>query len=170
MASHARFGRTPRNAVMYGAPGIAYIYLVYGMHDCLNVVTEPDGQAGAVLIRAVEPIEGVTAMRAARLAHALRLVRMEAAGERAATRIEALPTVRLAGGPGLVCAAFGISRAATGTDLVDPRSALRIERGRPPLRVVTTARVGIDYAPQPWRGMPWRFFDPDSPVGLSGSV
>ncbi|HLA16464.1 MAG TPA: DNA-3-methyladenine glycosylase, partial [Candidatus Limnocylindrales bacterium] len=66
-ASHARFGRTERNAVMYGPPGIAYVYLVYGMHDCLNVVTEPAGRPAAVLIRSVEPIEGMADMRRSRL-------------------------------------------------------------------------------------------------------
>jgi DNA-3-methyladenine glycosylase len=62
-ASHARFGRTARNAVMYGPAGIAYVYLVYGMYDCLNIVAEVAGRPAAVLIRAVEPIEGLDAMR-----------------------------------------------------------------------------------------------------------
>src|SRR5690349_12389402 len=58
-ASHARFGTTDRNRVMYGPPGRAYVYLVYGMHDCLNIVTEPEGSPAALLVRAVAPIDGV---------------------------------------------------------------------------------------------------------------
>ena len=65
-ASHARFGPTDRNRVMYGPAGVAYVYLVYGMHHCLNVVTEPAGRPAALLVRAVEPLEGIDAMRAAR--------------------------------------------------------------------------------------------------------
>jgi DNA-3-methyladenine glycosylase len=163
-ASHARFGRTARNAVMFGPPGIAYVYLVYGMHECLNVVTEPDGRAAAVLIRAVEPVGGVARMRAARLAHALRVASTDAARERARTRIAAIPAARLTAGPGLLAAAFSISRAQTGTDLLDPGSPLRLEAGDSPARIMQTPRIGIGYAAEPWRSMPWRFIDPDSPA------
>lgn len=161
-ASHARAGRTARNSVMFGPPGIAYVYLVYGMYECLNVVTEGDGRPAAVLIRALEPVEGAAAMREARLAHALRLARTDEARARAEARIGALAPARLASGPGLVGAAYGISRRHTGTDLLDPRAALRIEIARPVARITQTVRIGIDYAPEPWRSHPWRFFDADS--------
>ncbi len=164
-ASHARFGRTSRNAVMFGPPGIAYVYLVYGMYECLNVVTEPVGRAAAVLIRAVEPVSGEAAMRGARLAHALRRAKEPEARRRAEARLTALPGARLAAGPGLAAAAFGITRAETGTDLLDPGSSLRIERGEPSPRIAQTGRIGIAYAAEPWRSLPWRFIDPDSPAG-----
>ena len=147
---------------MFGPPGVAYVYLVYGMYECLNVVTEPDGRAAAVLIRAVEPVEGEAAMRAARLAHALRRARTDGTRERAANRLRALAPARLAAGPGLVAAAFDISRAETGTDLLDPASTLRLEPGRPAARVVATPRIGIGYAPEPWRSQSWRLIDADS--------
>jgi DNA-3-methyladenine glycosylase len=164
LASHARFGRTARNGVMFGPPGIAYVYLVYGMYECLNVVTEPEGRAAAVLIRAVEPVEGEAAMRQARLAHALRRARDGDARERAAKRLGTLAPARLASGPGLVAAAFDITRAETGADLLDPGASLRLEAGRPPARIAATPRVGIGYAPEPWRSRSWRFVDANSPA------
>jgi DNA-3-methyladenine glycosylase len=168
LASHARFGRTGRNAVMYGPAGIAYVYLVYGMYDCLNVVTEPEGRPAAVLIRAVEPVEGAAAMRQARLARARRRGPPPGDPELRLRRLEDLPEARLASGPGLVAVAFDISRAHTGMDLLDPTAALRIETGRPPAEVAATPRVGIGYAAEPWRSRPWRFLDPTSPA-VSGS-
>jgi DNA-3-methyladenine glycosylase len=155
LASHARFGCTKRNAVMFGPPGVAYVYLVYGMHHCLNVVTEPDGMPAALLVRAVEPIAGVDEMRAARLRFA---------AERSRARIEVMPAARLAAGPALVCAAFSIDRADDGVDLCDATSELRLEIAAdddPPI-VQTGPRIGIDYAPEPWRGRPWRYFVPGS--------
>ena len=166
LASHARFGRTARNAVMFGPPGIAYVYLVYGMYECLNVVTGPAGSPAAVLIRAVEPVDAIAAeaMRAARLGWWTRHRRgVDAAeGERQRARLEATPDARLARGPGLVTAAFDITRADTGTNLVDPGAALRIEAGPAPARVIETPRIGIGYAAEPWRSLPWRLFDADS--------
>jgi DNA-3-methyladenine glycosylase len=164
LASHARFGRTSRNAVMFGPPGVAYVYLVYGMHECLNVVTEPAGKPAAVLIRAVEPLEGETAMRAARMERATRRQRAEADRRRTAARLLALPASRLASGPGLVAAAFDITRAETGSDLLDPAAPLRLERGDGSADVEATPRVGIAYASEPWVSRPWRFIDRGSPA------
>ena len=149
---------------MYGPPGVAYVYLVYGMYDCLNVVTEPEGRAAAVLIRAVEPIDGIDAMRDARIRHAGARARTLEDRERIARRLTALPTARLAAGPGLVAAAFDISRADTGVDLLDPRASLRLAVGEPAERIEATPRVGIGYAAEPWRSRPWRFVDPTSPA------
>lgn len=153
---------------MFGPPGIAYVYLVYGMYECLNVVTEPAGRAAAVLIRAVEVVEGEPVARAARVAHALHRARTPEARERATTRLVTMPAARLASGPGLVAAAFDITRAETGVDLLEPGGSLRLEPGRPPTRVTATPRVGIGYAPEPWRTLPWRFVDADSRA-VSGS-
>lgn len=152
-ASHARMGPTARNRVMFGPPGIAYVYLVYGMHHCLNVVTGPDGQPAAVLIRAVEPLEGLDAMRAAR---------------RAVGRGRQDPRdARLASGPGRVAAAFGLDRAFSGADLCDPAAALHLAlaAGDGPARAVLAGpRVGIAYAGEPWAGRPWRLALAGSPA------
>jgi DNA-3-methyladenine glycosylase len=157
-ASHARFGPTDRNRVMFGPPGIAYVYLVYGMHHCLNVVTEPASRPAALLVRAVEPLAGLAAMRAAR------------ASTRHGTGTRPPPDARLAAGPGLVCAAFSIDRSQTGLDLCDPASPLRLEAApadEPPPEVVQGPRVGIHYAGAPWTDVPWRFLVARSP-SLSG--
>jgi DNA-3-methyladenine glycosylase len=165
-ASHARFGRTARNAVMYDGPGRAYVYLVYGMYHCLNVVTEPPGRPAAILIRAVEPLIGVDALRRARAADARRRRRDPEAGEAEATRVGRIPVDRLAAGPGLVAAAFGLTREHTGLDLLDPASPIRLEAADPGDRapdVLATPRIGIAYAGQPWVDVPWRFVDAGSP-------
>jgi DNA-3-methyladenine glycosylase len=160
-ASHARFGRTARNAPMFGPPGHAYLYLVYGMHRLLNVVTEPAGRPAAVLIRAVEPVAGLDAMRAARLAAELgrRRAPDSSVAEGLRDRLRRLPDARLASGPGLVAAAFGLDLDMSGLDLLDPASPVRLERapaGGVPPRIVRTARIGIGYASPPWSELPWR--------------
>ena len=167
LASHARAGRTARNEVMFGPAGRAYVYLVYGMYDCLNVVTETDGTAGAVLVRAVEPLDGIDAMRDARRAvqRRRRALRDDGPALDAATaRLERVPVARLASGPGLVAAAFGLDRSWTGTDLCDPASPLRLERDPadpadhvPDDRVRTTPRIGVAYAGPVWADRPLRF-------------
>ncbi len=153
---------------MYGPPGFAYVYLVYGMYDCLNVVTEPEGRPAAVLVRAVEPVEGADLMRQARIARTRRRgppdPGHDEAARRRAARLAELPDARLAAGPGLVSAAFDITRTDTGLDLLDPASPLRLEVGTAPNDVVATPRVGIGYAAEPWRSQPWRLVDPTSPA------
>ncbi len=168
-ASHARFGRTARNAIMYGPPGRAYVYLVYGMHDCLNVVTEPAGRPAALLIRALEPEEGIEAMRAAHLERELARRRTpadEAMRARVSSRLAVMPAVRVASGPGRVASAFGLDRSHTGLDLTAPDSPIRIEAVEPDAQptIVVGPRVGIGYATEPWRSMPWRFAVADSPA------
>ena len=157
-ASHARFGPTDRNRVMFGPPGIAYVYLVYGMYHCLNVVTEPAPRPAALLVRAVEPVAGMVAMRAAR------------AATRPGIGTRPPPDARLAAGPGLVCAAFSIDRTMTGLDLCDPASPLRLEAApvhEPAAHIEQSPRIGIAYAGEPWASVPWRFLVPGSP-SLSG--
>lgn len=161
-ASHARFGRTARNAVMFGPPGIAYVYLVYGMYDCLNVISGPVGTASAVLIRAIEPIEGMDRMRDDRVARVVARRRLaDPTLERTETqRLGRVADHALARGPGLAAAAFGLDRTWTGMDLCDAGSPVRLERGAEIMAtdaIVATARIGVDYAREPWATVPWRF-------------
>ena len=177
-ASHARMGPTARNGVMFGPPGAAYVYLVYGMHHCLNVVTEPALRPAAVLIRAVEPVEGIDAMRAARDAASARARRAPVRADatvpphamKGAPARRHVGDARLAAGPGLVAAAFSIDRSHSGLDLCDPTSPLRLEAApageRTPV-VEATPRIGIAYAGEPWASVPWRLIVTGSP-SLSG--
>jgi len=143
---------------MFGPPGFSYVYLVYGMHHCLNVVAGPDGAPAAVLIRAVEPLDGLAAMRDARAA-----VRRPSPGAaRAAATV--ISGHRLAAGPALVCACFGIDRSFTGLDLCDPASPLHLVPGASPLAVSEGPRVGIGYAGEPSVSQPWRLADASSPA------
>lgn len=140
-ACHAHCNRfTKRTRVMFEAGGVAYIYLCYGIHHLFNVVTGAEGQAHAVLIRAVEPADNVERMLQRR-----RLDRQQR---------------RLCAGPGVLSQALGITTAANGTSLVAPGSPIWIEdRGdRPPdAAIVSAPRIGIDYAGE-CAAWPWRFF------------
>ncbi len=137
-ASHAYRGRTARNAVMFGAAGYAYVYFTYGMHHCLNVVAEPPGHAGAVLLRALEPLTGIAIMRATG---------------------DSGPEARLLSGPGKICRAFGLTLEDDGRDLT--RGPLGIAAGTPLADDQVTAgpRVGITRAVE----MPYRFVVKHSP-------
>ena len=168
-ASHARFGPTDRNRIMFGPPGMAYVYLVYGMYDCLNIVTEPAGGPAALLVRAVEPLEGAESMREARLAWISRRRRGldPAAVDRERERLARLRDDRLASGPGLVAAAFSIDRSHTGLDLCDPASPLRLESAPPDERsprILVGPRVGVAYAGAECAARPWRFAVGGSPA------
>lgn len=126
-AAHAFAGKTSRNAVLFGPPGHAYVYFIYGMYSCLNVSCEPDGQAGCVLIRALQPL----------------------AGESTMARLRGLPTSarpqHLTSGPGKLCQALAITRAAhNGLDVTDAASELRIaDDGFRPKSIIATPRIGI---------------------------
>jgi DNA-3-methyladenine glycosylase len=136
-ASHAFKGKTGRNEVMFGEPGHAYIYLTYGMHHCLNLVTERKGYPAAVLIRAIEPAEGIELM-------------MEKRRRRKLTD--------LASGPARLCQALGIDRKMNGMDL-SGRSIYVQDRGEPVGRVARSSRIGISEG----REKMWRFFVDESP-------
>ena len=144
LAAHSARGRTARNAVMFGPPGHLYVYFVYGMHHCANIVCGPGTKPEAVLLRAAQIEEGEGLARASR---------------------GAVPGKRLAAGPGNLAAAFGIDRTLNGADLT--RGPVRLATGEPSvangaLRIVRTPRVGIDYA-GPWTDRPLRFLIADDP-------
>ncbi|MGS2617027.1 DNA-3-methyladenine glycosylase [Micromonospora sp. LZ34] len=141
-ASHAHRGRTPRNAVMFGPAGHAYVYFTYGMHWCMNVVTGPAGEAAAVLLRAGEVVDGLAAARARRPA-----VRRD---------------VDLARGPARLCAALGIDRSAYGTDLLGD-GPVRLRPADTPVpadAVAAGPRVGVTGA----HDVPWRFWIAGDPT------
>ena len=146
-ASHAYRGETRRTAIMFGPPGFLYVYFTYGMHWCANVVCGPDGEAAAVLIRALAPTEGIEAMRSAR------------------------PAARrdrdLCSGPAKLCQALGITGADNGIDLLAPASGRRrrawvrlMDDGTPPPRRPGRGpRIGITEATE----RRWRFWVPGDP-------
>jgi DNA-3-methyladenine glycosylase len=140
-AAHSSRGRTPRNSVMFGPPGHLYVYLIYGLHHCLNVVAGPGGKPEAVLIRALALDEG-----------------LELARHR---RGSAVPERRLASGPGNVGQALGIDRGENGLDLL--AGPVRVERREG--RVARTARgprIGVAYAGA-WAARPLRYWIADDP-------
>jgi DNA-3-methyladenine glycosylase len=137
-ASHSFIGRTARNAVLFGPPGYAYVYFIYGTHYCLNVSCLPDGVAGGILFRALEPLEGIEAMAKAR-----------------GTELNGARDLRnLTSGPGRLAEAFEITRERdNGKDLTSKNSDLFIaDDGYRVGRVLTTPRIGVTKAAErPWR-------------------
>lgn len=126
-AAHAAAGKTTRNAVIFGPPGFAYVYFIYGMHHCLNFSCEPEGQAGCVLIRALEPVAGLETM-----------AWLRGLSKGANPRL-------LTSGPGRLCQALGIVRDThNGLDITDKKSGLYVtEDNFRPGKILTTPRIGI---------------------------
>ena len=144
-ASHARHGRTARNAPMWGPLGRAYLYFCYGMHWMLNVVTGPEGQASAVLIRGAEVVAGLD----------LVLKR----------RRTAKATPQLCAGPGKVAQALGLDKDFDGHDLLAP-GGLELRPGTPVARLLAGPRIGIGFATSEDQARCWRFADGESPAVL----
>ena len=123
LAAHSSAGITPRTRVIFGPPGHAYVYRSYGIHDCFNIVAEADGTPGCVLIRAVQPIEGLELMRRRRFA--------------------AKTDRDLANGPGKLTQALGITRSLNGADLTRDPLVVREPSARREIRIEASPRIGI---------------------------
>ncbi|CAH1001824.1 Putative 3-methyladenine DNA glycosylase [Neolewinella maritima] len=140
-ASHAYgYRRTPRTEPFYQRAGTSYVYLCYGIHELFNVITGPEGVPHAILIRAIEPTQGVHTMLARRPMESLK--------------------PQLSRGPGVVSRILGITRAHNALDLLHPDSPVQL-RARPPVpsdELVTTPRIGIAGAGPEWAAKPWRFY------------
>ena len=137
LAAHSSGGRrTKRTEAMWGPPGHAYMFLLYGMHWAFNVVVSPEGHPHAVLVRAIEPVLGAAQM--------------------AARRGVEVASTRLTNGPGKLCAALGLSGADYGEDLCGPR--LFLADGQARAGIGRSARINVDYAGA-WAEKPWRFYE-----------
>jgi len=123
LAAHSARGVTPRTKVIFGPPGHAYVYFIYGMYECLNLVAEPDSKPGCVLIRALDPICGISTMFRRRPA---------------ARKLE-----DLASGPGKLTLAMGITRAQNGRDVTKGSLLVRKWKHEPPIEIAVTPRIGI---------------------------
>lgn len=147
-ASHAYKNlKTSRTEIQFGQGGFAYIYLIYGLHYCFNVVTERSGKPGAVLVRALEPVGGIDLMNS----------RRRLPDKSPKTKFE------IANGPGKLCAAMGITKEFYGSDLVNgPLYIAENDVSRDDFEVAATPRIGIDYAEED-KNLLWRFIITDSP-------
>ena len=145
-ACHAFKGMTERTRVMFGQAGLGYIYFTYGMHHCFNIVTNEEGVGEAVLIRALEPVQGMEAMYALR-------------GEKAKRDTDLLS------GPGKICQAFSLTRTESGVDLIESDTIFLEQGGLKKSEAVgITSRVGLTLA----MDKPWRFFIKDNPYVSKG--
>lgn len=133
--------------VMYGRPGLSYVFFIYGMHNCFNIVTQEEGNPQAVLIRAVEPVEGLDLMAQNRFGKAY-------------NQLSKSQLKSLTNGPGKLCQALAIDRSLNGEDLCGGR--LYVREGEPEeLNIVSAKRIGIDYAEEA-KDYLWRFYINDN--------
>lgn len=148
LAAHAAAGRTARNSVLFGPPGHAYVYFIYGVHYCLNISCLPDGEPGCILVRALEPVAGIDQMAKAR--------GLEDLDFSSARNLRLLSS-----GPGKLCEALGITRSRDNDkDMVSPRCDLQVmEDGYKAEKVVVTPRIGITKSAE----LPLRYVITDSP-------
>ena len=142
-AAHSYKRRAPdgRTSVMYGRGGFAYVYLIYGMYSCMNIVCAPKGEPHAILIRALEPVEGIGLMQQRRKREKL---------------------TELCSGPGKLCTAMGIDRGCYGLDLMGSKLYLTLGDPVDEERIMSTERIGVDYAGEAAL-YPWRFYEKDNP-------
>jgi DNA-3-methyladenine glycosylase len=136
-ASHSYKGQTPRTKVMFGPAGHLYVYFTYGMHYCMNIVTGPVGHGSAVLIRALEPLDGLETMRRLR---------------------DGKPDYELTNGPAKLCQALGIDKTWNGHDLHEAPLCLIVQPALSEHQIMQTTRVGISQA----KDVPWRFYIRDN--------
>jgi DNA-3-methyladenine glycosylase len=140
--------RTDRVEVMYGEPGFAYVYIIYGMYNCMNIVVEQPGKPQAILIRALEPTEGLEAMSKFRYSKPYEeLSKRERLG--------------LTSGPGKLCKALSIDRSQNGEDLCEDQLYLLEESRDESFEMISTTRINIDYAEEA-KDFPWRFYIKDN--------
>jgi DNA-3-methyladenine glycosylase len=144
LGCHCRSGRTPRTRVMYGPPGYAYVYFTYGQHWMLNFVVEGEGYPAAILIRGINPEEGIKTI---------------------ASRRANQPSAQWTNGPAKICKALNIDKGFNEADICAPDALLYVERGCsiPDSCVTTGPRVGLNTVPEPWKSIPWRFLVTDYP-------
>lgn len=138
LGCHAKAGRTKRTEVMYGPSGHAYIYFTYGNHWLFNCITQAEGQPHAVLVRAIQPLEGLDLI---------------------ARRRRGQPEARWTDGPGKLTKALRLDGKYNGTDLTASKAIIFVEVGKPipDSQVVIGPRIGLYTVPEPWKSKPWRF-------------
>jgi DNA-3-methyladenine glycosylase len=141
LACHASKGKTRRTSVMFGPPGVSYVYMIYGFYFCLNAVTEAEGYPAAVLIRAVEPLDNIETMRT--------------------LRHQPPRDTNIASGPGKLCMAMSIDKSLNAVDFRG-RVLWMEDRNLEVGSIATGPRIGIDYAGE-YRDKPWRFYESGNP-------